>query len=217
MSKTCSPRTEPDENKIIGMSKPGYLIEYHGQSFVGKALRTTTAIYFFLALVTICGYRLQSAEPVAGAIPTPTVFDSARRTNAVASTAAANKLRLLVGDKECFVEVASTVAQQNQGLMYRTQMGENDGMLFVFPAPRRPSVWMKNTILPLSCAFLDVQGRVLEIIDLVSLDETPVRPQAANVKFMLEMNRGWFEQNEIKAGTVVQTDRGVLGQTYRSR
>lgn len=130
---------------------------------------------------------------------------------------AGNKLKLKVGEKEFWVELALTAAQQQLGLMYRTKMGEDEGMLFVYAAPHRPLVWMKNTILPLSCAFLDGQGRILEIRNLKSLDETPVASQAPNVLFMLEMNRGWFEQNEIKTGAFVSSDRGPLATLFRRR
>ncbi len=129
----------------------------------------------------------------------------------------ANKLKLIVGKQPLWVEVAITPAQQQRGLMYRTKMEENEGMLFVFPTPRKASVWMKNTILPLSCAFLDFQGRILEIKDLVSLDEKMVYSKQANVRFMLETNRGWFADNDLAEGDLVVTERGSLAQAFGLR
>jgi uncharacterized protein len=143
--------------------------------------------------------------------------ESAATPSPTQARPAGNKLQLQAGEKAFWVEVAVTPAQQQLGLMYRTKMGEDEGMLFVYSVPHRPTVWMKNTILPLSCAFLDRQGRILEILDLTSLSETPVSPRSSNVSFMLEMNRGWFSQNEIKVGTIVSSARGALASLMRGR
>jgi hypothetical protein len=129
----------------------------------------------------------------------------------------ANKLKLLVGKQPLWVEVAVTPAQQQRGLMYRTKMEENVGMLFVFPAPKRASVWMKNTILPLSCAFLDNQGKILEIKDLNSLDEKVMYSKQANVRFMLETHREWFSDNNLAEGDLVVTERGSLAMAFGLR
>jgi uncharacterized protein len=194
------------------MNKLGHYHRLMESAWVaGQRLALRLGLTFSLGLLALAS---DSATPPSAAGANAEKPNSA---NSPQTRPNGNKLQLKVGDKEFWVEVAVTPAQQQLGLMYRTKMGEDEGMLFVYAAPHRPTVWMKNTILPLSCAFMDRQGRILEILDLVSLSETPVAPKVANVSFMLEMNRGWFDQNEIKVGAVVSSARGPLGSIFRGR
>lgn len=99
-------------------------------------------------------------------------------------------------------EVAATEAQRQQGLMYREKLGPNEGMIFLFGAPAGVCMWMKNTLLPLSVAFIDDTGKIVNIEDMEpqTLDShCAKRP----VTYALEMNRGWFKQKNIKPGTVI--------------
>ena len=96
-------------------------------------------------------------------------------------------------------EVAADQQNRMQGLMNRRSMATNQGMLFVFTHPDRHCMWMRNTLLPLSVAFLDEQGRILNIEDM--------KPQTENnhcasspARFALEMNQGWFANKGIKVG-----------------
>ena len=96
-------------------------------------------------------------------------------------------------------EVAADQQNRMQGLMNRRSMAANQGMLFVFTHPDRHCMWMRNTLLPLSVAFLDEQGRILNIEDM--------KPQTENnhcasspARFALEMNQGWFASKGIKVG-----------------
>ena len=100
-------------------------------------------------------------------------------------------------------EVAQTAEQRGIGLMHRAKMGANEGMLFVFETPSQQCFWMKNTLLPLSIAFLADDGRVVNIEDM--------QPQTLNghcssspVRYALEMNQGWFAKRGIKPGTRLQ-------------
>lgn len=97
-------------------------------------------------------------------------------------------------------EVAQTPGQRQIGLMNRPSMGVNDGMLFVFEVPGQQCFWMKNTLLPLSIAFLADDGSVVNIEDMKpqSLDSHCSRKE---VRYALEMNQGWFAKRGIKAGT----------------
>ena len=97
-------------------------------------------------------------------------------------------------------EVARTPAQRQIGLMNRPTMGPNEGMLFVFEAPAQQCFWMKNTLLPLSIAFLADDGTVVNIEDMLpqALDSHCSR-QA--VRYALEMNQGWFAKRGVKPGT----------------
>ena len=96
-------------------------------------------------------------------------------------------------------EVAADNPSRMQGLMHRKNMAPNRGMLFVFPQPRSYCMWMRNTFLPLSVAFLDDRGTILNIEDM--------RPQTEDnhcarspARFALEMNRGWFAERGIRPG-----------------
>jgi hypothetical protein len=100
-------------------------------------------------------------------------------------------------------EVAQTPEQRGIGLMHRPQMGTNEGMLFVFDTAAEQCFWMKNTALPLSIAFLDEQGGVVNIEDMA--------PRTLNghcsrrpVRFALEMNQGWFAKRGIKPGSRIE-------------
>lgn len=96
-------------------------------------------------------------------------------------------------------EVANTDAARQRGLMMRSQMGNNEGMVFDFGEPAAVCMWMKNTLIPLSVAFIDVNGQIINIEDM--------QPQTLEshcakkpVRYALEMNQGWFKQKNIQAG-----------------
>ena len=96
-------------------------------------------------------------------------------------------------------EVAVSDEQRAQGLMLREKMAPNEGMVFRFPETRHLCMWMKNTLLPLSVAFIDEKGRIINIEDM--------QPQTLNAhcakkpaRFALEMNQGWFKQKNIRPG-----------------
>ena len=115
-------------------------------------------------------------------------------------------------------EIARTPVQIQTGMMFRTNMAENEGMIFVMPPPpRRVSFYMKNTIVPLTCAYLDREGRILELHDMTPLNETPVEAAQDNIQFVLETPRGWFERHQIRTGAVVVTELGSLHETFFGR
>ncbi len=100
-------------------------------------------------------------------------------------------------------EVAANDPQRQQGLMHREKMGNNAGMVFVFDQPAKQCMWMKNTPLPLSVAFIDEQGKVVNIEDMQpkSLES---HCSAKPAKYALEMNVGWFKQRNIKPGIKIE-------------
>ena len=109
---------------------------------------------------------------------------------------------LKVGGHALKVEVAADDATRMQGLMHRKKMGANDGMLFVFDEPAYQAMWMKNTLIPLSVAFLDAKGTILNILDMEP--ETLDSHQSAGPSvYAIETNKGWFEQKKVKAGDKV--------------
>ena len=123
-------------------------------------------------------------------------------------------IKLWLGAQEMVTEMALTQTQVATGMMYRKEMGENDGMVFVFPRPHRTAFYMRNTVVPLSAAYIDPEGIILEIHDLKPLDETPVEAGSDNIQFVLETPQGWFKKNNIGIGTVIRTERGSLLQTF---
>jgi uncharacterized membrane protein (UPF0127 family) len=110
--------------------------------------------------------------------------------------------RLTAGFHVITAEVARTTDQRAIGLMHRPSMPANDGMLFVFEQPGQQCFWMKNTLLPLSIAFLADDGSIVNIDDM--------KPQTLDshcskkpVRFVLEMNKGWFDKRAIKPGAKI--------------
>lgn len=109
------------------------------------------------------------------------------------------RMELTAGFYRIEAEVAADQANRMQGLMHRKSMPANQGMLFVFARADRHCMWMRNTYLPLSVAFLDEEGRILNIEDMAPQTESN-HCAAAPARFALEMNRGWFSSKGLKAG-----------------
>jgi uncharacterized membrane protein (UPF0127 family) len=100
-------------------------------------------------------------------------------------------------------EVAATEAEREQGLMFRNSMGANEGMVFLFGAPAQVCMWMKNTNIPLSVAFIDGDGKIVNIEDM--------QPQTLDshcskkpVPYALEMNLGWFKRKNLVPGSTIE-------------
>ena len=100
-------------------------------------------------------------------------------------------------------EVAHTAQARQVGLMTRKSMAPQHGMVFVFEHDATHCMWMKNTFLPLSVAFVDAQGKVINIEDMQPQTEDN-HCAAAPARFALEMNLGWFRERGIKAGDVLR-------------
>lgn len=100
-------------------------------------------------------------------------------------------------------EVAHTAQARQVGLMMRKTMAPQHGMVFVFEHDATHCMWMKNTFLPLSVAFVDAQGKVINIEDMQPQSEDN-HCAAAPARFALEMNLGWFRERGIKAGDVLR-------------
>jgi uncharacterized membrane protein (UPF0127 family) len=96
-------------------------------------------------------------------------------------------------------QVASTPEQRSIGLMFRREMPANEGMLFVFEQSSPQCFWMKNTLLPLTAAFVDDDGTIVNLADMkpqTTTSHCSLKP----VRYVLEMHQGWFEKRGIKAG-----------------
>jgi uncharacterized protein len=110
---------------------------------------------------------------------------------------------LQVGDRVIRAEIVSTVQDRARGLMHRVKLAPDAGMLFVFGAePGQACLWMRNTRIPLSAAFLDAGGRVINIVDMRPHDET-LHCARGQAQFVLEVNQGTFAAAGVTAGARV--------------
>ena len=117
---------------------------------------------------------------------------------------------LHVGQAKLITEVASTSQQQETGLMYRTKLGDNHGMIFLLPTITTATFWMKNTLIPLSVAYIDKDGVILEIHDMKALDTSLTRSDSNQVAYALEANLHWFALNGIKPGDKIEPPPSTL-------
>jgi uncharacterized membrane protein (UPF0127 family) len=126
-------------------------------------------------------------------------------------------MKLYLGAKELKTELAMKPIEIYTGMMWRTNMPEGEAMLFVFPGPDERAFYMRNTYVPLSVAYIDPEGAILEIYDLQPRNETSVPSKSDNIQFVLEVPQGWFKRNNIAPGTVVRTQFGELKSTFSFR
>lgn len=98
-------------------------------------------------------------------------------------------------------EVVADPESRARGLMFRRALDPDAGMLFVFPQDTLGAFWMRDTYIPLSIAFIDHSGLVVGIFDLAPFDENPVGP-AAEYRYALETNLGWFQQQGVEPGAL---------------
>lgn len=134
--------------------------------------------------LTVAAVVFGVAAPVSGAAGLPTVA-------------------LTINGHKLTAEVATTPEERAKGLMNRFSLRPDNGMLFVFERPEPLSFWMKNTFIPLSIAFLDAQGRILNIEDMAPQTATTHWSKAPGL-YALEMRKGWFAERGIKAGDRVE-------------
>jgi uncharacterized protein len=99
------------------------------------------------------------------------------------------------------VEIADNASEHARGLMYRTTLAENRGMLFIFEGEQKLSFTMKNTLIPLSIAFIGSEGRIVDIQDMKPLDDDPPSYVSARpAQYALEVNQGFFEERGVEVG-----------------
>lgn len=131
-----------------------------------------------------------------------TVFALLVMVSAAVSSSEFNIIQLEIKGYALFAEVAGTQLSRSRGLMHRESLEENTGMLFVFPDVGHYSMWMKDTYIPLSVAFISEHGVILNIADMLPQTRT-AHDSSGMVKYALEMNMGWFSVRKIAAGTRV--------------
>jgi uncharacterized membrane protein (UPF0127 family) len=110
------------------------------------------------------------------------------------------RIKLQAGMFNIDTQVAQTPEQRSTGLMFRTDMPAHEGMLFVFEQPATQCFWMKNTLIPLTAAFVADDGSIVNLVDMKP-QTTDSHCSAKPVRFVLEMNQGWFAKRGLKAGS----------------
>lgn len=128
-------------------------------------------------------------------------------------------VKVWVGSEELSAEIARTDLAIRTGMMYRTNMAENEAMIFVFPpemiGPK--SFYMRNCTVPLSAAYITPDGTIAELIELEPGNETGVNSQSSNLQFVLEVPQGWFQRHNVKTGMLIRTEKGSLQETFFRR
>jgi uncharacterized membrane protein (UPF0127 family) len=153
-----------------------------------------------------CGNQPASAPATPSAPPLPTEAQPKLKT-----------IKLYIGTNVMDAEMALTGIQMQTGMMFRTNVAENEGMLFVFGGPWRASFWMMNTKVPLSAAYIDPTGVIQEIHELEPNNTNSIVAAADNIQFVLEAKQGWFDRHQIGTGTVISTEHGPINKTFSFR
>jgi len=166
----------------------------------------STKTLLILSIIIMIGCN-GSVSPAPGINPpaTPTLTPSPFPTATPPGGIVFETKTLRVKDLYITAEIADTPQKRQLGLMYRNELEENRGMLFIFPLPNYLSFWMKNTYIPLSIAFIDTNGIITEIEDMEPETTTSHVSQFLS-QYALEMNQGWFEKNNIKVGDKVYVE-----------
>ena len=159
------------------------------------------------ALLTAC--QKPSASPGAGASADPT--ESGQPQPKLPT------LKLWLGAHELVTEIARTPTEHQVGMMWRTNMAEMEGMIFIFDDVGRRSFWMRNTLVPLDIAYLAADGTLLEVHAAQPKNETPLPSDSDRVQFVLETRQGWFQRNNVKPGMLIRTEKGSLQETFFRR
>ena len=113
------------------------------------------------------------------------------------------RIKLTSGMHRIDAQIAGTPEQRQTGLMLRKEMPQHEGMIFVFDQPAKQCFWMKNTLIPLSAAFVSDEGIIVNIEEMKPL-ALDAHCSAQPVRYVLEMNKGWFTKKGIKAGSKLQ-------------
>lgn len=116
------------------------------------------------------------------------------------------KVKIKIGSKIIAVEIAKTPDQHQYGLMNRSSLPANEGMLFVFDQEQTLSFWMKNTYIDLAIAYFDKNKKIVDIQEMkatnqMMVGDLPSYPSAKPAMYALEMNTNWFQKNKISIGT----------------
>ena len=166
--------------------------------------RGLVLVYLGLLVSAGCKKPAGTENPLPATVPEPGLPTEAQPR--------LKTVKLWLGTEELIAELALNAEQQRTGMMFRTNMAENAGMLFISSSPHRAAFWMKNTVLPLSAAYIGADGTILELHDLIPGNTNSVVASSDQVQFVLEVNQGWFRRHNISTGMLVRTESGPLNQ-----
>jgi uncharacterized protein len=165
-----------------------------------------------LLIVVLCG--IIAVSTLAGCVTTQTgtptntnsVTTAASGSSATTASKAPTAYRVTVGNVTVYAEAADTFAEREMGLMNRTYLNEDAGMLFIFPTPQQQSFWMKNMRIPLDIVFITADNHVLEIYASVppcTGDPCTLYTSSAPIQYALEVNSCFCARNGIESGDPV--------------
>lgn len=174
-----------------------------------KALVSLVLMAAFLAG---CGGGEQAASDAADDSPGGSSANGGERAEAdeeaPAGDGEGSVLRIDTGGGdpvEVRAEVVDSGPERQKGLMNRESLAEDAGMLFVFRSEQDLSFWMRNTLIPLSIAYIDSEGRIVDLQDMEALDDEPPHyPSAEPAQYALEVNQGFFAENGVEVGDTVE-------------
>jgi len=118
----------------------------------------------------------------------------------IASANAKTYFPVQIEERTLQLQLALTLDEQRQGLMFRKELPENHGMLFLSERPRKQGFWMKNTSLPLDIGFFESGGRLVEVHKLFPYDESGVASRSDQILIAIETNRDWYADNNVRPG-----------------
>lgn len=159
-------------------------------------MRTSVAllVLFIASLLLVAGCGAEESKAPDEAAPETTATEPE-----IAKTTTLNIIKSSGERVEVEVEIADDDTERQRGLMGRTELAENAGMLFIFEDEQPRSFWMKDTLIPLSIAYIAADGHIVDIQDMQPLDETSY-PSAEPAQYALEVNQGFFREQGIQVG-----------------
>ena len=152
-------------------------------------IRTLRLVFFLSLILTLSGLSCKTDN-----------LNSKSSSDKSASPRDDFYRKLTIDSLTIWVEIADNDAERQKGLMWREELKEDHGMLFVFPSPQIQSFWMRNTYLPLDIAFIDKGWVITDILQMEPLIDTIYYKSSKPVPYALEMNQGWFEKHQVKVG-----------------
>jgi uncharacterized membrane protein (UPF0127 family) len=177
-------------------------------------MKLTSLNFFALALLAMV--LTSCTKPVAASLEDNTTNDIPTVTFPTEAQPRLTTVKTYLGAETLEAELAITPEEDVTGLMYRTNITDDTAMLFNLHVPQQASFWMTNCPMSLSCAYINPEGVIEEIVHLEKNDNVPVFSTNNDILYALEVNDGWFARHNIGPGTLIRTERGTLAQTFQT-
>ncbi|HNX04793.1 MAG TPA: DUF192 domain-containing protein [Opitutales bacterium] len=127
----------------------------------------------------------------------------------------AQRFPMTLGGVPISIQIAISGPEQEKGLMYRTELADGEGMLFVYKSPQRMNFWMNHVPIPLAIGFIDPDGTLNEIRHMLPNDTRTTTSSGTNLQFCLEMDDGWYERHGVRPGA--KLDLTLLAAALKAR